>query len=106
MYVEGEPLESLSEASVALTYGAYDVEEALLEALLLCSGSGAASDVLPEPAEQPAVARANRKVNPASGFRKLGIRMYPLSCKFRDFCLRRETKSHSKGKRLTRSPCS
>ncbi|GGW63248.1 hypothetical protein GCM10010350_54760 [Streptomyces galilaeus] len=53
-------------------------------ALLLRPGAvgvaGAASDALSDPAEHPAVARANRQASPAVGLRKLLIvRMHPLS---------------------------
>ncbi|MEU9174428.1 hypothetical protein AB0D34_42870 [Streptomyces sp. NPDC048420] len=61
MYTEGEPAESLSEASSALTYGAYAVE------------------VPPDSEEHPAVARANRQVTAAIGFRKLRMHTHPLS---------------------------
>jgi hypothetical protein len=84
LYTEGEPAESLSEASVALTYGAYEVTDDVDSVAdtdgdaLLCRG-GSASEVLSDPAEHPAAARANRQLTPAIGFRKLRIRMHPLS---------------------------
>ena len=49
--------------------------------VLLCF-AGSASEVLSDSEEHPAVARANRQMTPAVGFRKLRMRMHPLS---RDF---------------------
>jgi hypothetical protein len=79
LYTEGEPAESLPEASVALTYGAYEVTDD--EADDVADG-----DVLVCFAGSASVARANRKMTPAVGFRKLRMRMHPLS---RDFSFRR-----------------
>jgi hypothetical protein len=82
LYTEGEPAESFSEASVALTYGAYDVTddvacEADADGDALLRSGGFVSEVLSASAEHPAVARAIRQVSPAIGFRKLRISHAP-----------------------------
>ncbi|GAA5003595.1 hypothetical protein GCM10023335_19430 [Streptomyces siamensis] len=80
LYVDGDPLESVAEAVVALTYGAYEVAD---DGLSLRLGAGAvcvppdrgeaASDAPPPPEEHPAQASATRETSPAAGFRKLLI---------------------------------
>ncbi|GGN86094.1 hypothetical protein GCM10011579_077560 [Streptomyces albiflavescens] len=64
LYVVGEPVESVSDAVVALTYGAYEVvdEDSLSEGAALVRGvcAGAASDASSPPEEHPAQARATR----------------------------------------------
>jgi hypothetical protein len=91
LYVAGEPAESLSEAVVALTYGAYEVAadsaEAEAEADGDCEAAPAADgcedddDDDPESGseEHPAQVRAARQTNPAVGLRKLRIAYAPLS---------------------------
>jgi hypothetical protein len=63
LYTEGEPAESLSEASVALTYGAYEVS----------ADEVSAGEAVSDLSEHPVVARANRHVRPAAGLRNTRI---------------------------------
>jgi hypothetical protein len=83
LYVVGEPVESVSEGVVALTYGAYDVDDDWVwlgegAAVLVCEGPvGAASDVSSPPEEHPAQASVTRQTSPAAGFRKLLIAHAP-----------------------------
>ncbi|BCL29972.1 hypothetical protein GCM10017557_48310 [Streptomyces aurantiacus] len=85
LYVDGEPAESLSEAVVALTYGAYAVPEeapdeppegdALLCGRLVEPESESEESSVAE--EHPAVARAITQKSPAAGLRKVLIEHAP-----------------------------
>lgn len=81
LYVVGDPVESVSEAVVALTYGAYEVDDAVSVGEGVepaCEGSEvAASEPSSPPEEHPAQARAIRQTSPAAGFRKLLIAHAP-----------------------------
>jgi len=104
LYVDGDPVLSMSAAVVTLTYGAYavvddGVDEALSEgaALVFCDGAVPASDESSELEEHPVTVRANKQVSPAAGFRKLLIEHAPFPSRDGDFCLRMETESDSEG---------
>jgi hypothetical protein len=79
LYADGEPAESVSEAVVALTYGAKGVDEVLGGAEVLDSVAPPATAVpeLSPPDEQPAQARVSRLVSPTADFTERLMCMYP-----------------------------